>query len=79
MGYKIRESVSIIGSTGFMSHSTAIPIHPFIGLCVGALTVQRVFVNQGRESDDIEVEYEPVTEDHAELLGYRGWTREGVE
>jgi len=52
------------------------PVTPFPGLCIGGLTVKRVLVNQGGPRDGIDVEYDPIDEDHARMLESHGWIRE---
>ena len=56
-----------------------LPFPPYPGLSVGGLQVFHVYVNQGVESDAIEVQYAAVTEAHARILQHRGWNREVIE
>ena len=58
---------------------TWLPLAPFLGLSVGSLRILRVYVNQGCESDAIEVQYEAVQPEHAKVLEGKGWTRGGIE
>ena len=55
---------------------TRIPIAPYAGLRIGAMVVRDVLVNQGAENGDIEVEYEPVSGQHAEVLESQNWSIE---
>lgn len=51
-----------------------LPIYPFPGLIVGALTVESVLVNQGAE--DIsggELTYQKVTKEHGAVLEHNDW------
>lgn len=50
---------------------------PFPGLRIGALTVKRVYVNQGANNDEISVQFRPVNRKHARILLTQGFTTEG--
>jgi len=73
-GYFVAESVRLKFSDEVLAHQTVLPMAPFPGLGVGALTVLRVYMNQGGQNNRIEVEYERVSADTARILRKQGWS-----
>lgn len=54
-----------------------LPFPPFPGLVVGSLTVEKVFVNQGGQSDKVEIRYRDIDERRARILRNQGWDEQG--
>ena len=52
---------------GAITKVATLPMMPFPGLFIGAEEVESVAVNQGKESDDIEVRLRPIIKQVAEM------------
>jgi hypothetical protein len=72
--YKFEQEVKMKGSDRFASGGPVfLPIPPFPGLAVGALTVARVYVLQGPNRVN-EIRYEDVDREHFDaLLSIHKW------
>jgi hypothetical protein len=81
-GYRITsEWMEVKGSNAFLArrHGLTIPIPPFPGLAIGCHVVIKVFVAQGGENQEIEVQYEPVSQASIKIAEGHGFTLESSE